>query len=83
MQYTWNLYGITTLRDIASLEHFAYTHQQNIAMPLGFRRFLQSIERPRSRELTLQSWIWLAYVRAALVPLLIVEMALLGVYLLA
>lgn len=81
MQYTWNLYGNTTLRDIASHEHFAYTHPQNTAMPLGFRRFLQSIERPRNRDLTLQSWIWLAYVRAALVPLLIVEMALLGVYL--
>ena len=33
------------------------------------------------REVSVHSWIWLAYVRAALIPLLIVEMALLGVYL--
>lgn len=39
------------------------------------------VRRPSNRDVTLQSWIWLAYVRAALVPLLIVEMALIGVYL--
>jgi len=33
-----------------------------------------------SHDVSLHKWVWLAYVRAALIPLLFVELALLGVY---
>ena len=49
-------------------------------MPASFFRHLRSAKPAHKREVSLHSWIWLAYVRAALIPLLIVEMALLGVY---
>ena len=50
-------------------------------MPLTSTKRLRPAKQSHKREVTLHSWIWLAYVRAALIPLLIVEMALLGVYL--
>ncbi len=50
-------------------------------MPLAFFRLKQPVKLEQKREVLLHSWIWHAYVRAALIPLLIVEMALLGVYL--
>jgi signal transduction histidine kinase len=50
-------------------------------MPPVFTWPIQSAMQSHKREVTLHSWIWLAYVRAALIPLMIVEMALLGVYL--
>ncbi len=50
-------------------------------MPLTFAKLLHYVKPRPKGDVTLHSWMWLAYVRAALVPLLLVEMALLAAYL--
>ncbi|TRW89954.1 histidine kinase [Candidatus Methylobacter oryzae] len=46
-----------------------------------FKKRILSIRFPQ--DVSLHQWVWLAYVRAALIPLLFVELALLGVYMLS
>ncbi|MFU8787889.1 MAG: ATP-binding protein [Methylobacter sp.] len=46
-----------------------------------FKKYVFPIRR--LHDVSLHQWVWLAYVRAALIPLLFVELALLGVYMLS